>query len=71
MGHGHEHAHEHGHGHGHGEKFQVPDWKSYKVEGIPELEELQRMLSARGLKDPWIRFVDRKSQVFTFIFVKM
>ncbi|KAK7112256.1 NADH dehydrogenase [ubiquinone] 1 beta subcomplex subunit 3-like [Littorina saxatilis] len=40
---------------GGGEKFQVPDWRSYKVDGIKELEKLQQMLAARGLKDPWIR----------------
>jgi hypothetical protein len=33
----------------------VPDYKMYKVEGIPRLEEVQRLLKARGLKDPWLR----------------
>ncbi|XP_076458423.1 NADH dehydrogenase [ubiquinone] 1 beta subcomplex subunit 3-like [Babylonia areolata] len=40
---------------GGGEKFQVPDWRSYKIDGIPELEQTQRMLASRGLKDPWLR----------------
>lgn len=39
----------------HGAPHQVPDWKIYKVEGIPELEHLQRRLGTLGLKDPWIR----------------
>ncbi|KAL8585317.1 hypothetical protein ACOMHN_036753 [Nucella lapillus] len=37
------------------EKFKVPDWKTYKVDGIPNLEKTQRLLAARQLKDPWIR----------------
>jgi len=37
------------------EKFEAPDWRGYKVQGIKELEQLQQMLAARGLKDPWIR----------------
>ncbi|KAH9498112.1 hypothetical protein Btru_008291 [Bulinus truncatus] len=32
----------------------VPDWKIYKAEGIPQLDRLQRRLGALGLKDPWI-----------------
>ncbi|XP_055870276.1 NADH dehydrogenase [ubiquinone] 1 beta subcomplex subunit 3-like [Biomphalaria glabrata] len=34
---------------------EVPDWKIYKAEGIPELDRLQKRLGALGLKDPWIR----------------
>ncbi|XP_064646689.1 NADH dehydrogenase [ubiquinone] 1 beta subcomplex subunit 3-like [Lineus longissimus] len=33
----------------------VPDYREFKVEGIPKLEEVQRHLKARGLKDPWLR----------------
>lgn len=40
---------------GGGQKINIPDWKIYRPEGIPELEALQKMLAARGLKDPWIR----------------
>ncbi|XP_076456331.1 NADH dehydrogenase [ubiquinone] 1 beta subcomplex subunit 3-like [Babylonia areolata] len=36
-------------------KFKVPDWRSYKVDGIPELEKTQRLLAARHLRDPWLR----------------
>ena len=42
---------------GGGVPFEIPDWKKYKVEGVPELEKLQRRLAAEGLKDPWIRYV--------------
>ncbi|ESO07557.1 hypothetical protein HELRODRAFT_170101 [Helobdella robusta] len=45
----------HGHHEGHGEKFQAPDWKQYKIDGIKELEEVQRKLAEKGLKDPWLR----------------
>lgn len=38
-----------------GQKFEVPDWRQYKVEGVPELERLQRLLANHNLKDPWIR----------------
>ncbi|KAL8599391.1 hypothetical protein ACOMHN_031876 [Nucella lapillus] len=38
-----------------GGKFEVPDWRNYKIDGISELEQTQRMLAARGLKDPWLR----------------
>lgn len=40
---------------GGGGKFEVPDWRAYKIDGIRELEQTQRMLAARGLKDPWLR----------------
>lgn len=44
------------HGHG-GEKFKIPDWKQYKVDGIKELEWTQKALEAKGLRDPWLRRV--------------
>lgn len=36
---------------------EVPDWRTFKAEGIPELDRLQKRLAARGLRDPWIRLV--------------
>jgi len=53
--HGQAHGQAHGHGHGHGDKFTVPDWKQYKIDGIKELEWTQRSLAAKGLRDPWLR----------------
>jgi len=41
--------------HGHGPNVKFPDWRSYKVEAIPELTAVQRALAADGLKDPWLR----------------
>ncbi|KAI8432510.1 hypothetical protein MSG28_013512 [Choristoneura fumiferana] len=43
-------------GHGHGEPpYKIPDYKQFQVKGIPQLEELERALCQRGLRDPWIR----------------
>ncbi|CAF0731842.1 unnamed protein product [Rotaria sordida] len=36
-------------------EFRIPDWRSYKVDGIPELENHRSKLSNKGLRDPWIR----------------
>ncbi|CAM4767315.1 unnamed protein product [Rotaria magnacalcarata] len=36
-------------------EFRVPDWRSYKVDGIPELESHRSKLMNKGLRDPWIR----------------
>ncbi|CAF0825089.1 unnamed protein product [Adineta steineri] len=36
-------------------EFRVPDWRSQKVNGIPELESHRSKLSNKGLRDPWIR----------------
>uniref|UniRef100_A0A0B6XZZ4 NADH dehydrogenase [ubiquinone] 1 beta subcomplex subunit 3 n=1 Tax=Arion vulgaris TaxID=1028688 RepID=A0A0B6XZZ4_9EUPU len=44
-----------GHGDHGGAPYKVPDWKSYKAEGIPDLDRLQRRLGVLGLRDPWIR----------------
>lgn len=34
----------------------IPDYKIYKVDKhTPELQELERKLAEKGLKDPWIR----------------
>ena len=46
-----------GDGHGHGEKFKIPDWKQYKVDGIKELEWTRQSLADKGLRDPWLRRV--------------
>jgi len=56
-GHGHGPGHGAGHGHGHGDahKFNVPDWKQYKIDGIKELEWTQKSLASKGLRDPWLR----------------
>jgi len=35
--------------------MKVPDWKSYKVENIPELMKVQEALAKKGLSDPWLR----------------
>lgn len=43
-------------GHGHGEPYHVPDYKTFKIEGIKELEELEAALAKKCLKDPWIRY---------------
>jgi NADH dehydrogenase (ubiquinone) 1 beta subcomplex subunit 3 len=44
-------AHGHGHEHGHS-KLELPDYKQWKIEGTP-LENVQKKLALRGLKDPW------------------
>jgi len=46
MGGGHDHHHA---------KIKIPDYKIYKVEDVPELMAVKRVLGARGLKDPWLR----------------
>ncbi|XP_041374510.1 NADH dehydrogenase [ubiquinone] 1 beta subcomplex subunit 3-like [Gigantopelta aegis] len=40
---------------GHGNNIVIPDWREYKIDGIKELENLQKALQSQGLKDPWIR----------------
>ncbi|VVC90246.1 unnamed protein product [Leptidea sinapis] len=40
---------------GHEAPYKVPPYTQFKIEGIPQLEELQRELAKKGLKDPWIR----------------
>lgn len=36
-------------------QFSQLDWRSYKVDGIPELESYRSKLKNKGLRDPWIR----------------
>lgn len=33
----------------------MPDWRSYKVEDVPELMWTKKALAVHGLKDPWLR----------------
>ncbi|XP_072948205.1 NADH dehydrogenase [ubiquinone] 1 beta subcomplex subunit 3 [Epargyreus clarus] len=42
-------------GHGHGPPYTVPHYSQFQVQGIPQLEELEKALAKKGLKDPWIR----------------
>ncbi|XP_015281008.1 PREDICTED: NADH dehydrogenase [ubiquinone] 1 beta subcomplex subunit 3 [Gekko japonicus] len=42
-----------GHGHEHG-NIDFPDYKQWKIEGTP-LEDVQKRLARRGLRDPWLR----------------
>jgi len=41
--------------HHHHHKIKIPDYKIYKVEDVPELMAVKRVLAAKGLKDPWLR----------------
>ena len=38
-----------------GGKWQIPDWRQSKIEGIKDLEWTQKALADKGLKDPWLR----------------
>ncbi|CAG9571018.1 unnamed protein product [Danaus chrysippus] len=42
-------------GHGHGAPYTIPKYTEFKTKGIPQLEELEKALAQKGLKDPWIR----------------
>ncbi|CAB3229239.1 unnamed protein product [Arctia plantaginis] len=42
-------------GHDHGPPYTVPSYKQFKIQGIWQLEELEKALQKKGLKDPWIR----------------
>ena len=54
--------HEHGSGHvaeahgHHHEPFDVPDYRVFHADGVPQLEELRSKLAAEGLRDYWIRY---------------
>ena len=39
------------------EKFKCPDYKIYKIENAPDLLKVQQKLAAKGLKDPWLRYL--------------
>ncbi|XP_067138661.1 NADH dehydrogenase [ubiquinone] 1 beta subcomplex subunit 3 [Centruroides vittatus] len=43
-----------GGGHG-GKPYEIPDWRIYKVEDVPELLQVKKALHSIGLKDPWLR----------------
>ena len=47
----------------HGEKFHVPDWKEYKVDGVKYLEWTRDKLAEKGLKDPWLRSAQHSSSI--------
>ena len=34
---------------------KIPDYRSFKIEEIPELLEFRKQLEKEGLKDPWMR----------------
>ncbi|XP_075985110.1 NADH dehydrogenase [ubiquinone] 1 beta subcomplex subunit 3 [Anticarsia gemmatalis] len=64
-------------GHGHGPPYTIPDYKSFVVKGVPQLEELEQALAKKGLKDPWIRneawryhpgFGSKSKRAFKFFF---
>lgn len=42
-------------GHEHGPPYVVPPYTQFCHKGIPQLEELEKALSEKGLCDPWIR----------------
>lgn len=42
-------------GHGHGPPYTIPKYTEFQIKGIPQLEELEKALAQKGLKDPWIR----------------
>ncbi|KAJ0171235.1 hypothetical protein K1T71_012785 [Dendrolimus kikuchii] len=42
-------------GHGHGPPYTIPPYTQFTHKGIPQLEELEKELAAKGLRDPWIR----------------
>ncbi|KFM60450.1 hypothetical protein X975_15293, partial [Stegodyphus mimosarum] len=44
-------------GGGHHGPPEVPDYRIYKVEDIPQLMKTKRMLAQHGLSDPWLRNV--------------
>jgi len=41
--------------HDFGPKMKIPDYSIYKVADAPELVQVQEVLAAKGLKDPWLR----------------
>lgn len=43
--------------HGHHHKYEVPDYRIYKIEDCPKLVKVQKALAQKGLKDPWLRCV--------------
>lgn len=44
-------------GHSHEPPYKIPSYTTFKVQGIPELEELEKALAKKGLRDPWIRYL--------------
>ncbi|PAA77756.1 hypothetical protein BOX15_Mlig004930g4, partial [Macrostomum lignano] len=44
-----------GDSHGHGTKWIPPDWRQYKIQDAPRVQQHVDRLAAIGLKDPWAR----------------
>ncbi|KAG6460513.1 NADH dehydrogenase [ubiquinone] 1 beta subcomplex subunit 3 [Manduca sexta] len=44
-----------GHEHAHGPPYKIPPYSQFTTKDIPQLQELEKALAAKGLKDPWIR----------------
>lgn len=44
--------------HGHHGLPKIPDYKIYKIEDVPEFVKLKTALAAKGLKDPWLRYLN-------------
>ncbi|KAM3955805.1 NADH dehydrogenase [ubiquinone] 1 beta subcomplex subunit 3 [Aphomia sociella] len=42
-------------GHGHEPPYKIPPYTQFQIQGIPQLEELEKALAKKGLRDPWIR----------------
>ncbi|CAK1547643.1 unnamed protein product [Leptosia nina] len=39
-----------------GDTYKVPEYTKFSsIKGIPQLEQLEKELAKKGLKDPWIR----------------
>ncbi|XP_050520433.1 NADH dehydrogenase [ubiquinone] 1 beta subcomplex subunit 3 [Daktulosphaira vitifoliae] len=36
-------------------KIEIPDYRIYKVENVPELMKVKAILATEDLKDPWLR----------------
>ena len=42
--------------HHHSERLAIPDYRIYHVgDHTPRLQKIEKLLAAKGLKDPWIR----------------
>jgi NADH dehydrogenase (ubiquinone) 1 beta subcomplex subunit 3 len=39
----------------HEPEIQIPDYRIYKVDNVPELVKVKNILATEGLKDPWLR----------------
>jgi len=39
----------------HEHEINIPDYRIYKVDNVPELVKVKNILATEGLKDPWLR----------------